>query len=138
MGEKVKRKHAQQFRHLQDEAYGTLADPNLFSNRRLLIARAYRCRGNGRPVSVGTRVIVMSKDKAHFVVLDGNDPVGDVVNEDCATLATINRRESKPLIGEISEPSELTGDFLVLCDAEMEEDDVDKNADGTRRRTKKR
>jgi hypothetical protein len=138
MGEKVKRKHAEQFRHLQNEAYWTLADPNLFSNRRQLIARAYRCRGNGRSVQVGTRVILMPKGKAHFLVLHGNSLVGEVADEDCATLATLNGKESKLPVGEISEQSALTGDFLVVCGAEAEEDDADCHAGGSRQRNQKR
>src|ERR1700689_5112543 len=88
MGEKVKRKHAQQFRHLQDEAYTELSDPNLFSNRRQLIARAYWCRGRSgdHPSLVGQTTTLMPQDDGRVLVLCGNTHVGDVVEEDCSTL----------------------------------------------------
>jgi hypothetical protein len=134
MGEKVKRKHAQQFRHLQDEAYTELSDPNLFSNRRQLMARAYRCRGRSgdHPSLVGETTTLMPQDDGRVLVLCGNTHVGHVVEEDCSTLVALNREEAVVVVGDVSEQSELTGDFLVVCGPEDEQNDTDGEPDGSR------
>lgn len=126
MGEKVKRNHAVQFRHLQDEAYGRkLADQNLFSNRQEVVASAFRCHRNGHPVSVGAKATLMPQPDGRVFVLCGNSLAGEVVAEDCAALVALNSQESLLLVGEISEQSSVTGDFLVVCGPEVVADDVD-------------
>jgi len=117
MGEKVKRKHAEQFRHLRDEAYGRLKDPDLFSDRQQVLARTYRCRGqNGnRPPETGTRATLMPQDDGRVLVSFGNRVVGEVVEEDCSALVALSRVEAILPVGDVSEQSELTGDFLVVC-----------------------
>ncbi len=125
MGEKIKRNHAVQFRHFQDEAYGKLADLNLFSNRRQLIACGFRCRRNGHPVSVGAKATLMPQADGRVFVLCGNSLAGEVIEEDCTALVALNSQESIVLVGEISEQSSVTGDFLVVCGPKVGEDDVD-------------
>lgn len=129
MGEKVKRNHAIQFRHLQDEAYGMLADANLFSNRKQLIARGFRCRRNGHTVSLGAGVTLMPQGDGHVLVLCGNSLVGEVLEEDCALLLELNCHEPTLLAGEISEQSTVTGDFLVVCGREDEDEVNDESND---------
>lgn len=133
MGEKVKRKYAMQFRHLQDEAYGALADANLFSSRQQLIAHGFRCRPNGHPVSLSAKVTLMPQTDGHVLVLCGNSLVGEVLEEDCATLLAINCQEPVLLVGEISEQSSITGDFLVVCGPEVDEDGVNDDPNSGRR-----
>lgn len=129
MGEKVKRNHAVQFRHLQDEAYSRLAAPNLFSNRQELMAHGFRCRRNGHPASVGAKVILMPQPDGRVLVLCGNSLVGEVIEEDCAPLVQLNSQEPVVLVGDISEQSSVTGDFLVVCGPEVYEDDADDDPD---------
>jgi hypothetical protein len=125
MGEKVKRNHAVQFRHFQDEAYGKLSDPNLFSNRRELLANGFRCRRNGHPIPVGAKATLMPQPDGRVFVLCGNLLSGEVIEEDCTALIALNSQEPIVLVGEISEQSSVAGDFLVVCGPEVGEDDVD-------------
>jgi len=131
MGEKVKRKNAEQFRHLQDEAYGVLSDPNLLSDRRHVLARAYRCRRHdgGAAAQAGSQVILIPQADGRVLVLCGNRLVGEVVAEDCSTLVVVNREEPVLPVGEVSEQSELTGDFLVVCRSEDGQDDSTRDCD---------
>lgn len=125
MGEKVKRNHAIQFKHGQDEAYGKLSDPNLFSKRRELLTNGFRCTQNGRPISVGSKVTLLPQADGHVAVVCGNSLAGYVVEEDCNVIRELNLKEPVLLVAEITEQSSVSGDFVVACEERANGEDVD-------------
>ena len=126
MGEKVKRNHAIQFRHGQDEAYGKLSDPNLFSRRRELLANGFRCVRNGHPISLGSKVTLLPRADGRVAVVCGNSLTGFVVEDDCNAIRELNLKEPVLLVGEIIEESPISGDFVVACEEEASAEDDDE------------
>ena len=83
--------------------------------------RAFRgCRIKGDPDAAGRRPCSRAVRK----FLGGRSHRGRLQH-----ASPLNSQEPVVLIGDISEQSSITGDFLVVCGPEAGEDDVDDDSD---------
>lgn len=126
MGERWKQMRAASFTHQQDAAYEReLKKGNLFSRTTKALERAFSCTGSEPVVGLVGTYVILEPRNGSVSVIQGNTPIGCVVDEDAAEVALAI--ESEPhcpgrALAVVEEAASATGEFAVRIVDHTEEE----------------